>query len=191
MIRIVTILALSLILPISLYSQDFSISGIVISEMDSVPVPGASVSVAGQVHTTDIKGHFSFASLPDSICSVTISHLGHHTLTLDSISISSAPQIIVLIRPPQLCEGIEDRARLDLANGHVYLYFEGFAAVRQGSYESKRLALERKYGFERIERGCTEMCADRYNAIVRIYLDQRNGPGWWQRYWQELKAINN
>ena len=190
MTRILYALSMSLLVSLAARSQTFSFSGVVIAEDDRSPLAGASVQVGNHTQTTDIDGQFSLTTLPDSVCSITVSRLGYHAVTYDSINISGAPHTIFLLQPTDFCEGIEERARLDLAHGKVYLYFGGLEAVPAGSYLSKRLELEHKYGFEPVEGGCTEICAGKYNAIVRIYLDRRNGPGWWERYCQELEALN-
>ncbi len=171
------------------YAQSYSLSGFVFDEETRSPLWGAQVQVCNRTQISDSMGHFAFALLPDSTCPVRVTFVGYRALTYDSVSISHAPCLILILQPGRDCTGVEDRAKLDLAHGRVYLWFTGLTIIPSDSYPSRKRELDRKYGFEAIERGCTEACADKYNSIARIYLDRRNGPGWWERYLHELNDL--
>jgi hypothetical protein len=169
----------------------YSLEGIVLAEDDGTPLIGATVLVppTSQKVFTGIDGKFVLKNLPQGQHALSISMIGYQSITIDSLSVPSNQQpIIILLKPLDICDNIEERARRDLARGKVFLLFGGLPAIYRDT-APKIARIQAKYGFQSVDAGCSDPCSQRYNAVVRIYLDHRNGPDWWDRYRKEIDQV--
>lgn len=73
-------LLLFFLLPISVWAQEITVSGTVISEEDEMPLPGVSIQVAGTDHgvVTDFNGNYTISEV-DPEATLVISYLGFQT----------------------------------------------------------------------------------------------------------------
>ncbi len=85
-------------------------------------------------------------------------------------------------------EQIIEKARIDIANGEVILFSYGWPVLNIDEVELKKLAT--KYGFEFEKRGCVRSAIDRiYEDEVMLYLNLRNGKGWWDKFQEEAEKL--
>jgi hypothetical protein len=82
------------------------------------------------------------------------------------------------------------KARIDIANGNVYLKIYGLVilTIDNGELDS----LTHKYGFEYKLEGCMiPLGAEAYVDEVMLFLNKRNGAGWWEKFIVEESKLEN
>jgi hypothetical protein len=85
-------------------------------------------------------------------------------------------------------EQIREEARNDIANGKVVLFSHGWPVLKID--EAELLKLTHKYGFEYEKRGDVRSAVDRiYQDEVMIYLNKRNGDGWFDKFQEEAEKL--
>lgn len=80
------------------------------------------------------------------------------------------------------------RAQTDITNGDVHLEIYGYVilSVNKNQLDS----LTTKYGFKYNLGGCViPKGAEAYNTEVMLYLNKRNGEGWWEKFNEEYKKL--
>jgi hypothetical protein len=79
-------------------------------------------------------------------------------------------------------------ARKDIGEGKVYLLVFGLT-IRLVDEDMEK-EITHKYGFEYKEMGCTiPSGSDGYNVVVMLFLNKRNGEGWWDKFQEEYSKL--
>ena len=80
------------------------------------------------------------------------------------------------------------QAKKDIAGGKVYIDIYGLAILSVDKFELDRLT--QKYGFQYRLAGCViPLGADAYKEEVMLYLNKRNGDGWWDKFIVEYNNL--
>lgn len=173
------------------FSDSTKLFGFVISENDSDFCPLAKVEIL-ELHLecmTDIDGKFIFNNVPPDSYTLRISSMGMDTTLINSLVIPHMNQpLIIMHRFLGFCHDAADQARADLARGRVHLRAGGLKAIFLPAQKQLE-QIDKKYGIQWDDTGCSGNCDKEYNSIVMIYLNLRNGKGWWDRYQDEVKNV--
>lgn len=194
----------------NLYSQpkplreNSTVTGIVYSVFDSTKIlPGANVIL--YKHDTfyagaaaDKNGKYILSEIPNGKYSLQGSFMGYENMRIDiSIETSDTMHLDIAIGkilPISELPFSEYDARKDIANGKVKLLTYGLQILNTDKIEKKLEKLRQKYGFN--ERNLGDdinpkliQAIERYNKEVRVYLENRNGSDWYEKYIQECDEI--
>jgi hypothetical protein len=137
-----------------------------------------------QFQTSDENGGFHFQNVSPGRYKLWVTLIGYASKTVGPFVVCADSSLSFTLELDPYVGWTAEDAKKDLANNVVRIY-EGTWFLIMGQYE-----LAKKYGFEIVQNGCNPMFrADRYNAVVYSYLDRLNGPGWLDKYTQQLDSL--
>lgn len=170
----------------------FELSGIVISKINSQPLPNVVVMVRtinNYVVTTDSLGQFQISGLKPGTHRFEIREFGYQpidtSLTLTDSGIGNAKFEIGAV-----CEFTKEAAIQDIRGKKIKLLLSGGIAPAIYKSDSK---FERKFNVKYFDFGCTpeaNECMIEYNSKVFEYLDSKFGDKWRKSVRQDVIGIN-
>ncbi len=163
-----------------------SIVGIVRDSASQSPLEGVNLAIESTTHQTfsDTNGHFVLSHVLPGNYKLSAFALGYELVVLDNIKVIKGRNTQMDIFLPKIPPPSVEEAREELAQGIVHLWVVGLIAnnsIPDSSHSSK-------YGFQYTWIGCVDYDAKEHNAIVREYLDKRNGVGWQEKLQAEWEA---
>ncbi len=175
------------------------IYGSIVDSVTNEPLIGANIQLCIDSEpcpfgaATDVNGKFKISNIPPGKYNIKISYIGFISKMLTNVKIEIGDTIKLDEVLKDYSFYGEEVAKEEISKG-IITYWLGGLVVISDSYSSipdsiRQKVIDKYGGFKTVLIGCDPTGADKHNAVVDKYLEQRNGKGWRQKMEEELSKL--
>jgi len=161
------------------------------------PVPYTNISLLNNEDSlvngtvSDFEGNYKINKIPFGKYSLEITQLGYLDQKISDVEIRNGENLRIDISLKDYSYQYEETAKQEIANGDVEIWLGGLINNPSKIPDSLANSIHKKYGFRLVLIGCDPTGEDKHNAIIKEYLDKRNGENWEEKMNAELEVLEN